>query len=427
MNLRKRTLSPGKTLFLLALIPCLPIYGQQPGNASGHWPMYRGAHSNGVAASITSITPWSEGQAPPQVWRRPLGEAFSGLTFSDNMLITGFSEDSTEFLGAFDPQSGEEIWRYKMNKLYVEEFGNGPRATPAVDAHRVYMFDSWGVMHGVDLNTGKGLWKNPLAQTFKLKSAQNRGFCASPILLDGVIIQFVSGLDSTAFMGLDCLSGHVLWRKGSALPTFSSPALTEILGEKQAIFSSGRVIMRDGKRRGHYETTALNAKGETLWTGPGLPGIITMPIGTADNQIFVASQGRWGSMTLSISKENGKYKAEKLWNSRNMRTHFNSAVFHNGFIYGFSNATLECLNAENGERQWRQRGLGKSSLIVLGHRLLILSDKGKVFLVEATPAKYNELAAFQAIEGKSWTAPTFVNGKLYVRNQEEMACYDLSK
>ena len=427
MNLRKRTLPPGKILFLLSLIPCLLTYGQQPGQATGDWPMYRGAGSDGVAASMETVKPWPEGQTPTQVWRRPMGDAFSGLTFSHTMLITGFSEDSTEFLGAFDPKTGQEIWRYTMNKLFVEEFGNGPRATPAVDAERVYMFDSWGVMHGVALKTGKGLWKNPLAETFNLKSAQNRGFCASPVLMDGVIIQFVSGLDSTAFMGLDCLTGKILWRKCSALPTFSSPALTELLGEKQAIFSSGRVVMREGKRRGHYETTALNAKGETLWTGPGLPGIITMPIRTANDQIFVASQGRWGSMTLSISKEAGQYKATTLWKSRNMRTHFNTAVSHNGFIYGFSNATLECLNAETGERQWRQRGLGKGSLIVAGDKLLVLSDKGRLHLVEATSAKYSELASFQAIEGKSWTAPTLVNGKLYVRNLEEMACYDLTK
>ncbi len=142
---------------------------------------------------------------------------------------------------------------------------------------------------------------------------------------------------------------------------------------------------------------------------------------------MVASQLRYGSLALAVNKDEEGYQVEEAWKSPNMRTHFNNAVYHNGHVYGFSNSTLECLRSEDGERMWRKRGLGKGSLIVVGDKLLVLSDKGGLFVVAATPDAYKELASFQALEGKSWTSPTFADGKLYVRNLEEMACYDLTK
>ncbi len=262
----------GKIFILLPFVLLYISCGLTKNESQDTWPMYRGPLSSGIASSAPSLRLWAEGQSPTLLWKRPIRDAFSGLTLSGNLIITGFGEDSTEFLGAFNRQSGEEVWRYKMNKIFVEEFGNGPRATPTIDGERAYMFDSWGVMHGVDLASGEGIWTHDLAGTFSLTSAQGRGFCASPVLLDGVLVQYVSGLDSTAFMGLDPATGKILWRKGSALPTFSSPTLTELHGEKQVLFSSGRVIMVDGQRRGKYETISLNAKGETPVDGPRTAG-----------------------------------------------------------------------------------------------------------------------------------------------------------
>ncbi|MCK5147404.1 PQQ-binding-like beta-propeller repeat protein [bacterium] len=427
MSIKKNVLNSSKLVpLLLFLVLCLGC-GLQNDKFTDQWPQYRGIYSDGISNSTATITSWIEGGTPHQVWKQSIGDAFSGLTIAGSRLITGFSEDSTEFLGAFDRQNGNEIWRYNMNKLFVEEFGDGPRATPAIDESNAYMFDSWGVMHCVNLQTGEMIWKNPIAEQFKLPSAQNRGFTASPVILDGKVILFASGMDTTAFMGLDKITGKILWKNSNSVPTFSSPTLTEIHGEKQVIFASTRVIQVDGRRRGVYELTSLNAKGEILWTGPGLPGVITMPVLISPNKIFVSSQMRAGSKALEIMKENGVYSVKEAWTSTTMKNHFNSAVHMDGYMYGFSNATLECQNAETGKRLWRKRGLGKGSLIVADGKLLVLSDKGSLHVVEATPEKYTELAAAQVIEGKSWTTPTFADGKLYVRNLEEMACYDLTK
>nr|MBC8321585.1 hypothetical protein [Bacteroidota bacterium] len=108
-----------------------------------------------------------------------------------------------------------------------------------------------------------------------------------------------------------------------------------------------------------------------------------------------------------------------------MKNDYNSSCYYNGYIYGFNVAALRCISAETGEVKWTKRGFGKGSLIIVGDKLLVLSDQGKLILVDAIPHSYVEKGSIQAISGKSWTAPSFVNGKVFVRNLTGMACYKL--
>ena len=118
-------------------------------------------------------------------------------------------------------------------------------------------------------------------------------------------------------------------------------------------------------------------------------------------------------------------EVEEIWRNKAMKNHFNSSVLHEGHVYGFDNAMLKCVSIETGEPCWAKRGLGKGSLILAGEHLVVLSDRGKLALAAATPEGYGEAASFQALEGKSWTAPSYAAGRLYLRNQTEMIAIDL--
>ncbi len=122
-----------------------------------------------------------------------------------------------------------------------------------------------------------------------------------------------------------------------------------------------------------------------------------------------------------------KFTAEMIWENRNMRNHFNSSVAFGNHIYGFDNATLRCLSVETGERLWAHRGFGKGSMITAGGMIYLLSDTGTLVLIEASPEEYREKGRFQALTGKTWTAPALANGRLYVRDQDEMACLDIGR
>ena len=118
---------------------------------------------------------------------------------------------------------------------------------------------------------------------------------------------------------------------------------------------------------------------------------------------------------------------DEVWQTRHMKNHFSSSLLHDGTIYGFDNATLRAISVETGETEWAKRGLGKGSLIYADGHLIVLSDRGVLALVEATGEAYNEKGRVQALEGRCWTAPSLANGRLYLRNHEEMVSYDLKQ
>jgi len=113
---------------------------------------------------------------------------------------------------------------------------------------------------------------------------------------------------------------------------------------------------------------------------------------------------------------------EELWTNSTFRNHFNSAVIYQGHIYGFDNNFLKCLSFQDGAEKWRQRGYGKGSLLLAEDHLYILSEKGEIALVPANPDVFNEVSRAKVLDGKCWTPPVLANGKLYLRNHEELVC-----
>jgi len=110
-----------------------------------------------------------------------------------------------------------------------------------------------------------------------------------------------------------------------------------------------------------------------------------------------------------------------------MKNHFQSSIHYGGYIYGFDNAILKCISAHTGKEGWKQSGFGKGSLILADGHLIVLSERGRLTLVEATPNEYREKGTIQVLQGKCWTMPALADGKLYLRNQKEMVCLDIAE
>ncbi len=193
---------------------------------------------------------------------------------------------------------------------------------------------------------------------------------------------------------------------------------------EQAVFTIARIIEKDGERQVLEEAVSVSLDGKILWRGPSLSQIIAMPVFVPPNKIFISSSVENGCLLIQVLPDG---KVETVWQNKEMRNHFNSSVYYKDHIYGFSSSTLKCLEAETAQRKWSTRGYGKGSLIIADEKLLVLSDQGKLAMIEATPKGYKELAQAKVLEGKSWTCPTISEGRIYLRNQKEMACYDLTK
>ena len=386
------------------------------------WSQYRGPNRDGVALSDISIKAWPDGSPPYRLWKRPIGEGFSGIVIAGELLITAFADDDNEFLGAFEKTTGREVWRTALGKKFVEEMGNGPRSTPTIEGDFAYMLDSHGGLYCVNRKSGKQVWKVSLTDKFGIKRPM-RGFSTSPLILGKTLILHGGGKNS-AFIGLDKTTGNTIWQTGESIAGHSSPFTAIINNVEQSVFTISRLVEKDGERQVLDETVSLSSEGKILWRGPSLPQIIAMPVYVPPNKVFISSSVENGCLLIQVLPDG---KIETVWHNKEMRNHFNSSVYYKDHIYGFSSSTLKCLEAETAQRKWSTRGFGKGSLIIADEKLIVLSDRGKLAMIEATPQGYNELARAQVIEGKSWTSPTFSDGKIYLRNQKEMACYDLTK
>lgn len=386
------------------------------------WSQYRGPKRDGVVISNTSIKAWPKGGQPFQVWKKPIGEGFSGIVITGEQLITALAEEDNEFLVSYEKATGKEIWRIALGKLFVEEMGNGPRSTPTIDGDFAYILNSYGGLYCVNTKSGEQIWKVALTDEFKIKRPQ-RGFSTCPIIMGGTLIIHGGGKES-AFIGLNKKTGKTLWQVGESTAGHSSPFTAVINNVEQSIFTIARIIEKDGERQLLDEAVSVSADGKILWRGPSLPQIIAMPVFVPPNKVFISSSVENGCLLIQVLSDG---TIDTVWHNKEMRNHFNSSVYYKDHIYGFSSSTLKCLVAETAERKWSTRGFGKGSLIIADEKLLVLSDRGKLAMIEATPKGYNLLAQAQVIEGKSWTSPTFENGKIYLRNQKEMACYDLTK
>ncbi|MFC2156265.1 PQQ-binding-like beta-propeller repeat protein [Acidobacteriota bacterium] len=391
-------------------------------NGNAEWSQYRGPNRDGVAVTSPPLKAWPKGSQPFQVWKRPIGEGFSGIVIVGERFISAFSDDKTEFMAAFEKATGKEVWRTPLGDKFVEEMGNGPRATPTIDGDFAYMLDSLGGLHCINIQSGKQIWKVSLTEEFSIKRPL-RGFSSCPLILGETLIIHGGGKDA-AFIGLDKKTGKTIWNAGESMAGHSSPFTAVINNVEQSVFTIARLIEKDGERQILEEAVSLSADGQILWRGPSLSQIIAMPVFVPPNKVFISSSVEKGCLLIQVLPDG---KVETVWHNKEMRNHFNSSVYYKDHIYGFSSSTLKCLVAETAERKWSKRGYGKGSLIIADEKLIILSDRGKLAMIEATPKGFTELAQAKVIEGKSWTSPTISDGKIYLRTQKEMACYDLTK
>jgi outer membrane protein assembly factor BamB len=259
-------------------------------------------------------------------------------------------------------------------------------------------------------------------------------------------------------LAFDRKTGRLKWSSHTGHPGYSSPIVVSSQGVRQAIFFTGTSIASvspaDGKvfwtyhwRTNDYENVATPvfiAQDKIFFSSahPHEMGAAVLQIKTVtvqprlgrglhsarhEESMLRPSRSRSGWMAEQLLKtKQSQVKVEPLWKSHVMQHHFSSSVLYEGFLYGTDRAILKCIEASTGREIWKQRGFGEGSLIFADGHLFVLSTSGTLALVEATPAAYREKARAQILTGKCYTAPSLAAGKLYLRNESEMVCLDLT-
>ncbi len=378
------------------------------------WPQFRGPERHGTSSERNLLPSWAPGQ-PRELWRRELGPGYSAISVVGERLYTMATIGEEETVVCLDARTGETLWEAGVGASKVSELGDtGPRSTPTVDDGMVYAASSAGALVALSADDGGIVW------TREHEGEPPRfGYAVSP-LIDGdrLIVESGGTAQVPGVLALDKRSGELLWSALEGPAGYSSPIAVEIGGVRQYVFF----------RRVGNQLVSLSTEGELLWSHPTAAlAVITTPIFHPPDRIFVASaDDAFGGAMLRVRQTAGLFEVEEIWSERLMRNHFNSSVLVDGHLYGFDNGTFRCLDAQTGERRWAKRGFGKGSLVAAGGLLIVLSDGGTLALVEATPEAYRELGRSAAMTGRAWTAPSLADGRIYLRDFDEIVGFEAS-
>lgn len=384
--------------------------------AAADWPQFRGPHRDGISRETGLLASWPE--AGPQVlWRTELGEGYSGIAASGGRLFTMFGHGKDEFVVCLDAAEGKELWRHRTGSKWEDRFGNGPRSTPTLDGTTVYALGARGRLVALSVDDGKQIWARDLQKDFGAKPPR-WGVATSPLVDGGRLLVDVGGREGAAIVAFDKADGSELWRSQDGSAGYSAPIAVTVGGLRQVLFFTARDIVSLSPEDG-----ALNWK--LAWK-TSYDVNAAAPVFVAPDRVFFSSGYDKGSVMLRLGVREGRATVEELWRSREMKNKFSSSVLHGTHLYGFDEATFKCVDTRTGETVWRHRGLGHGSLIYADGHLIVLSDDGQLLLVEATAEAYREKAGFRVFNGKTWTSPALVDGRLYLRDEKELISLDIS-
>ena len=397
------------------------------------WPQWRGSNRDGVSDEVGLLKEWpSEG--PKMLWKVSLGEGFSGISVSQGRVYTMFSKGNDEFVVCLDATDGTEIWRFRSDKNYHEgQGGNGPRATPTIDGDLLFTISAHGKLYALNAANGQEIWSHDLQRKFGSKMPR-WGFSTSPLVEGKLLLVEVGGKGEKSIVAFNKNSGDVIWSSHKDKLGYSSPIAITVKGVRQIICFTGTQLV-----------SVSPIDGTTYWKYPWKTGYdvnAATPVFIPPDKVFISSGYDKGAAVLQIRvfvspdddraatdqiKENqGTIRIKEIWKNRKMKNQFATSVLHENYLYGFDNSILKCIEANTGEEQWKSRGFGKGTVILADGHLIILSDRGKLGLAEATPTGYIEKASTKVMSGLCWTVPTLADGKLYVRNETEMVCVNIT-
>ena len=243
---------------------------------------------------------------------------------------------------------------------------------------------------------------------------------ASPLVTNGLVIVYAGGTGGKSLLAYHADDGRPAWTAAAGTLSYASPQPATLGGTGQVVMLSERGV-----------TAVDPATGTVLWehlaVWPNAPRSV-QPVVTGPSQLLFASEADVGLALLDVTRgDGGAWAAAPRWASKALKSSFNHVVAHRGHAYGFDGSIFCCVDLATGARKWKGGRYGRGQVVLVedSAHLLVLAEDGRVVLLRATPDGHDELGEFQAIEGKTWNHPVLARNRLYVRNAEEMACYEL--
>jgi len=399
-------------------------------NGVDDWPHWRGPQRNDQSAETGLLKQWPA-EGPVQLWVYDQGGlGYAGFAVVADRLFSMGLEEETEFAFCLDATTGQKIWQQPLSGTFREKHGDGPRSTPSIDGERAYFLTSTGTLACLNHQSGEILWKVQLTDFGGV--LPQWGYAESPLVDDQQVVCTPGG-DQGTFLALDKMTGEKIWQ--------SECVTREVNGEPsapaRAHYSSILPIVWNDQKQ-YVQLTPLAVisidpqTGSEIWRSdwPGRIAVIPSPI--FDNgQVYITSGYDIGSKLIQLDSAN---QASDLWFNKVMVNHHGGVILVDDHFYGSSEQIFVCQDRQTGERKWGTRQMKKGSTLYAEGLFYHLQEADGRLLLFAADSEGPDLKGFFRIspqserrtsQGKIWVHPVISNGRLFVRDQELILCYDI--
>ena len=388
--------------------------------AVGEWPQYRGPNRDNISREPGLLQKWPD-DGPQLAWKATgIGLGYSSVAVANGKVYTMGNREDDEFLIALDAKTGDELWALKTGKAYHDGTGDGPRGTPTVDEDRVYALGANGDLVCADADKGEQVWHLNILEEFG--GGNITWGISESVLIDGDKLICTPGGKKATLAALNKLNGKTLWK-------------SQVQGSPPAAYASAIAIEVNGLRQyvNFVHTGVVGVKasdGKPLW------GEQKSANGTAncssplfyDDGVFSASGYGTGGALVNLAGNSSNTKSTFAYHTANMKNHHGGMAVVNGYIYGFDEGVMTCLEWKTGKEKWQDRSVGKGSMTIADGMLYLRSEQGPLALAEVTPDGYNETGRFtqpDRSDKPAWAHPAVAGGKLYLRDMDTLLVYDV--
>ena len=390
-------------------------------HAASDWPQWQGPDRTGISKETGLLKQWPAA-GPPIVWTATgLGNGYGSLAVAGDRVFVQGTRNRQSVLVALNRADGKEVWSKALGPMQEDDRGSGPRGTPTVDGDRVYVLTEGGDLAALKTD-GSALWQRNILKDFN--GHQLQWLISESPLVDGahvVVTPGGSGRDGGAGMvKLDKMTGKTVWtaKELSDPAGYASMIAADVQGVRTYLTFTARegvgVRASDGKVMFRYPNAANNVAN------------ITTPL-FFNNKAFFTSAYDTGGGLVDLTVQNGEVKAKEVYFTRNMKNHHGGVVLVDGYLYGFNDSILTCLEFNSGRLMWRDRSVGKGSVTFADGHLYIQGENNVFGLAAASPEGYQEKGRFNIPDKglPSWAHPVISDARLYVRNQDTILAYDV--
>jgi outer membrane protein assembly factor BamB len=383
------------------------------------WPQFLGPARDGVYPGTNLAVAWPK-EGPPTLWRKDVGQGFSGPVVANGKVLLFHRLGDKETLECLETTNGNRVWLFDYPTTYRASYvsDQGPRATPCMASNRVYTYGAEGMLHCVDLVSGRKIWSVDAIKDFGARKSFF-GIACSPLVEDKLVLLDIGGTKA-GIVAFNLETGAVAWKTPPAEASYSSPVAASVRGKRRAFF-----FTREGLASLELPT------GKTLWHFPWRPEIDASVNAAApliiDDLIFISTSYDRGAALLRFEDA----KPQPVWSGDDqLSNHYATSVHHNGFLYGYhgrqeQGCDLRCVELQTGKVMWSIDRFGAGTVTRAGQDLVLLTERGELTKALATPKEFKPAARAQILGLETRAHPAIADGLLFARDKRRLVCVDL--